>query len=124
MGLVAQLVSIGLSPQQATFLGHTQSEFIVANGTTQGAATALTSTLNRIGTCTAGVNDSVRLPFIANVTEKLILVRNDTAANGKVFPESGEFINNLGLNNGIVLPANTGALFFPTGSSRWNTIGI
>lgn len=124
MALVSELIQIGLSPQQAEFLGDIQQNTITANGTTQGAATALTGSICRITTCTAGVNDAVLLPLVSVSKQKCIFIRNDTAAIAQVFPSSGDSINNLGANNPRTIAANSGAIFLPITTTQWIGINV
>ena len=108
------------SPQQADFLGD-DSATLAAAGTTQGAATALSSSINLVTTATGGVNDAVRLPAAASYKQTRMLIRNDSGATIQIFPASGENIHPNGLNAAVTLATATGLLLFKINTSQWTT---
>lgn len=106
--------------READFLGETQANAITAAGTTQGAATALTASINNITTVAAGVNDSARLPVITGSKYAALYVRNSHGADTlNIFPGVGDSINALAANASIALGPGTGNLFLKVTSTKW-----
>ncbi len=119
---VSDLVQIGLPQRQAALLGDTTEDSIAATGTTQGTARKLTATLNRITSITAGVNEAVLLPPIAQATSSIIWVRNDAGGPTlSVFPSSGESINSAAVNTAGTVATSIARPFFIVSASRWAT---
>lgn len=119
MALSKEIGQLGFIARIADFLGDTQSDTLSATGTTQGAALALTSTINNITTCTAGANDSVKLPLISAAKSSYVFIRNSTAAIAQIFPGSGDSINALAANAALNLAATTGTILFRVSSTKW-----
>ena len=121
MALATDLKQLGLTTSQVEFLGNTQANDLSANGTTQGAGTAITSTISRFTDVTAGVKDASTLPLIKNIKSFPYVVRNDSAATLNVFPASGESINSLAANASIGVTTSSALLFYPISSTAWVT---
>ena len=108
--------------QDATFskvLVSVQSG-ISASGTTLAGATALTKSINVIGTVNPGVNDSVRLPG-ATVGQQVIII-NTTASTLKVFPANGSQIDGLTTNISFPLGAGARLMIVAATTSQWYTM--
>lgn len=86
----------------------------------QGSAVALTSTINRVGTC-ATAGDSVLLPVAVPGLSNGVTVINDGAAACNVFPQTGETINTLAANQAFSVPAGAVVVFFSTAATAWQT---
>lgn len=99
-------------------LTNSASTSVTAAGSTQGAATALTSTFNVV--TTASADQGVSLP--AATTGKVIKVINDTTQNVKVYPTTSDSINDGSANVAKDLgPAQSMELVAVSGS-KWNTL--
>lgn len=119
MSKVSDLVQIALTPQQAEFLGHTQDNALAAAGNSQGTATLITKTINRLVTITAGSADGLRLPPIATVKKFPIYILNDTLTDADLFPSTGETINSLSANTAIAFPSLAFFTCSPITSTKW-----
>lgn len=123
MALASNLVQIGISAREADFLGDTQDDSITANGVTLAAGYAITKSINRLTTVVAGVNDAVTLPAIGATKYSKIVIRNDTAANAQVFPNSAtEAIDANAGGAGVALAAGTAATYCVVSSTRWVSV--
>lgn len=91
---------------------------VTAAGTTQGTGTALTKTYNIVGTATA--NQGVVLPDVS--TGLKCVVYNSTSATIKVYPASGESIDDESANVAISLRPNKGREFVGVSATQWNTV--
>lgn len=90
---------------------------VSAAGTTQGAATVLTKTVNFVTSVTASSADGVALPAAsAGLT---ITVVNTTATNLNVYPASGDAINDLSSNAAFVIPGESSMQFYAKDSTYW-----
>lgn len=100
---------------------NTATNAISASATqTQVAATAMTTTINRV-TVVATAGDAVKLP--AATAGKVVIVKNADAADAAgVFPASGDAINALSANAVYSLAALKGVLFFCAVAGTWDTI--
>lgn len=87
----------------------------------QGSAVALTTTLNRIGTC-ATDGDSVKLP--AATAGLVLYITNAGVAYANVFPATGEIIDTLAANTAVSLPAGSRATFTCSVAGTWMSGGI
>lgn len=96
---------------------------IVAHaGGGQGAATPLTSMVNRVATV-ATAADSVVLPAtVANVSIGPITVANAGANSLNVFPAAGDQINAGGANAAFAVAAGKTATFYSTGAGQWHAV--
>lgn len=119
MALASHLAQIGFGSRDADFLGDTQASGIAAAGTTQGAATALTASINAVSTATGGVNDAVLLPSALTFKPTAIVVRNDSGATIQVFPASGEGINSLAANTALNITNTNARVFFKLNTAQW-----
>ena len=120
--LTADLVSIGLTSQQAKMLGDTQHNTVTANGNTQGTATALTGSINNVTVVTAA-NNGVILPLAASTPYSWIMVRNSDGVGAdtlNVWPAVGNEMNAL-LNTPVGVVAGAGKVFCKINSTGWVT---
>lgn len=118
MATTSDLVGIGTSPQLANLIGSTYADTLAATGTTQNTAYALTASRNRFTTVTGGVNDSCRLPTTAMSGFDVCVIANHGAGTLKVYPGTGEYINNLAVNTNLNIAAG-GANAFWKLNNRW-----
>ena len=125
VGSLSGLTLVGAltaTDQDATFskvLVSVQSG-IAAAGTTLAGATALTKSINVIGSVNPGVNDSVRLPG-ATVGQQVIII-NTTASTLKVFPANGSQIDSLSTNISFPLGAGARLMIVAATTSQWYTM--
>jgi len=90
---------------------------VTAAGTTQGTATALTKTYNIINTATA--NQGVKLPDCAAGVR--VTVFNSTTATVKIYPQTGESINDLSANTALDLGPEKGRDFVGISATQFQT---
>ena len=90
---------------------------VTAAGTTQGTATALTKTYNIVNTATA--NQGVILPDCAAGIR--ITIFNSTTATIKVYPATGESINDLSANVALSLGPEKGRDIVGISATQWQT---
>src|SRR5579859_168140 len=96
----------------------TTNNAVTAAGTTQGTATALTSSYNNVTTGTA--NQVVILPTVTSAGQT-VYVNNNTGNNITVYPQTGASINGAGANVGMtIIPGNINA-FIAASTSAWTT---
>ena len=93
---------------------------IAATGTTLLTATQLTKQVNVIGTVSAGINDSVKLP--AATTGMQIIIINTTAAICKVWPQSGGTIDTLAVSTAFSLGAGSRLMIIASNTTQWYTM--
>lgn len=100
----------------AGFTMLSETDGISAAGTTQGTATQLPDT-SASHVTTVAANTGVRLP--SNSTPgKLVYVHNSGANTLKIYPATGQQINNLAANAALSVTANKGVTFIYD-ASRW-----
>ena len=87
---------------------------IVAAGTTQGTATALTSTLNGLGTVAAGSG----VVLYAGSAGDCQIVYNAGLNPVNVYPPTGAKINQIAANSPHVLPINTACEYWFLSSTQ------
>lgn len=90
-------------------------------GTTQGAGTVLSPLvyLNEALTIGAGATEAFVLPA-ATVGKVVVVLSNDATGDAaKIFPASGEFINDQAVNTVFSMPAGTRAHFVCTVAGKW-----
>lgn len=90
---------------------------VTAAGSTQGTATALTKTYNIVNTASA--NQGVKLPDASTGTR--VTVFNSTAATIKIYPYSGESINDLSANAALSLGPEKGRDFIAVSATQWQS---
>lgn len=88
---------------------------VTAAGTTQGAATALTKTYNVVNTATA--NQGVKLQDCSAGLR--VTVFNSTAVTIKIYPTTGESINDLSANAALSLGPEKGRDFIGISATQW-----
>ena len=89
-----------------------------ATGTIQATGTSLISgTTQELTTITAGVNDAFTLP--AGITGKTHRIFNRSNAPAKIFPASGHFIDNLGMDTAFTLYPQSSILFTKISATQW-----
>jgi hypothetical protein len=90
---------------------------LTAAGTTQGTALQLARQINDVTVVTAGTNFGVRLP--AATAGMRIIVRNSSAVNLSVYPNTGAQIQSLGTNVAMVLVAATMLEYVAVSATQW-----
>lgn len=90
---------------------------VTAAGTTQGTATALTKTYNIVNTATA--NQGVKLTDCAAGIRTTIF--NSTTATIKIYPQTGESINDLSANVALSLGPEKGRDIVGISATQWQT---
>lgn len=93
---------------------------VTAAGTTQGTATALTKTYNIVNTATA--NQGVKLPDAT--TGLVIYVYNSTSVTIKVWPYTGESINDESANTAVDLKKDKGLHFIAVSATQWQQVSL
>jgi hypothetical protein len=90
---------------------------VVAAGTTQGTATALTANFNIVTSGTGGVS----LPA-ATSGGFLVSVENRSGATISMYPNSGSSIEGFGTNGGITLSNNASVMLISISATQWYII--
>ena len=104
MALAKEIMQAGVSAGTARALQGQVSSSVSAAGTTRGTATALTKSINYIGTCAAGAG--VSLPAMG--PNESVIVYNGGANACIVYPPSATVgINQVAVGTGITLGTNT-----------------
>lgn len=86
----------------------------------QANAVQLTAQINRV-TVVATAADSVKLP--AALAKAQVVVINAAAANAmNVYPQTGEFINDLAVDLPIFVAANKTIVFYCAVNATWNSV--
>jgi hypothetical protein len=93
------------------------SESVSAAGTTQGTATPLTKTVVFVTSVTASSAEGVALP--GAVAGLKMVVTNTTSTNLKVYPASGDGINDLSANAAFTIPGESSMEFYAKDSTNW-----
>jgi hypothetical protein len=120
MPLATNLMGVGMSPELAKRLGAGVAT-VVAAGTTQGAATAL-STLNRVvNLTTASSEDSVVLPSGAELLD-MFVVHNPSSTTANIFPPSSGTIDSGSANAAVTLAQYKTRIFIRVTSTNWVSI--
>lgn len=117
--MAAHLIQIGVPSRDADFLGDTISAALAAAGSTQGTATALTSSINQITTSTAATADGVKLPDIGAHKQSFCIVRNESANSIDVFPFLGQGIDALGINVAQTLATLKSNIYVKVSDTGW-----
>lgn len=115
IGLFSELVAKG---RWSGTLGADVKTGIAAAGANQGAATALTASVNVVSTVAAGA-DGVRLPVPGGIGEVLVVVNADAADAVKIYPASGGKINNGSANASVSVAATKSALLVAVSAADW-----
>ena len=113
----SELIGLGLPPALANALGTEIATAQSAAGTTQATATLLTAPVVMVTTCAA--NAGMRLPNAS--AQPNYTVTNAGAGIMKVYPATGETLNNATANSPLMLPVTKTALFVSYGSG-WAAI--
>lgn len=116
MSLAREVMGGGFSAGQAIALGGNVRTAISAAGTTQGTATALTTSQNLVGTATS--LQGVILPA-CQIGDSVGVFNDNTGVTIVVYPDSGSRLNQMAANTGINLPNNTYCQFQRVTSTRW-----
>lgn len=116
--IARELVSSGLSSLAAFSIAGSRSLTVTAAGATQGTATALTSALNVVTTCTEAAC-GVLLPV--NDIGDSITVCNATSANLRVYPPTGGAFNGGTANVPYTMAPNSTEEFFQVGTANYTT---
>ncbi len=115
MSLSADLVGIGMVPEQALRLGYINTA-LAGVGTAQSGAAAIKT--NLITGTTASGQTAFVLPSNAELMVPYIVV-NTSATAALVFPPSGGAINAAGSNASVSIAQNLARVFYRVSSTRW-----
>lgn len=105
-------------------MAYSSSVAVAAAGTSQGAATVLTSTYNVVTSVTTGTNTGVILPVAS--AGLVVIVSNESgnsAALLNVYPHAGGAIDNAGTNSSVTLVNGASATYVGASSTQWYTTG-
>lgn len=116
--IARELVSSGLSSLAAFSIAGSRSLTVSAAGATQATATALTSALNVVTTCTEAAS-GVLLPV--NDIGDSITVCNATANNVRVYPPVGGTLAGGTANVPYTMAPNSSEEFFQVGTANYTT---
>lgn len=114
-------VTVSTGGGSAVPAAFTVQPFIVAAGTTQAAATALTGDYCEIGTCVAGAIGAI-LPADP-VAGRKVRVRNDGSVAATIFPHVGGKIDYGATNAGVTLKSGADREFISLDGTIWQTTG-
>lgn len=93
---------------------------VAAAGATQGAATALTKTVNVVTTGTATSADGVQLP--AAVAGKVVIIAAEYGAALAVWPATGDAIDDTAANGEVAQADNTLAIYVAQDATTWRKL--
>lgn len=110
----------GANTISANFTLGSVSSGVAAAGSSQGAATGLSSQYNVITSATASTSDGVRLPT-ATVGMQVVII-NASSANIKVYPATNGKIDSLSTNASFTLGVNARLFLIATGLTQWYTM--
>lgn len=116
--IAREVQAAGLSALAAQAICGSKSLTVTAAGATQATATALTSALNVVTTCTEAAC-GVLLP--ANDAGDSIVVCNATSANLRVYPPVGGAFNGGTANIPYTMAPNSSEEFFQTSTVNYTT---
>jgi hypothetical protein len=109
MALIQELAGAGVPVLQQQLLGYSQTEGIVAAGSTRTDATALTATFNVVGT--TGSGEGVTLPAATANAQTIVYVLNMGANTLKVYAAGANTINGVAGTTGVDVPTIEGGMF-------------
>lgn len=89
---------------------------VAAAGTTQGTATALTTTVSQVTSASGGTADGVRLTYQSGQGQ---FVANESGATVKVYPPTGASIDDLSANAAYSLADNAHKQFRCVSATKW-----
>jgi hypothetical protein len=93
---------------------------IVAAGSAQSTATALTKEINVISTVASGAN-GVRLP--TGVAGMVLIINNTDVDSVNVYPDTGSTINGGSLNAAYSHTGKASLQYYATSATKWYTVG-
>ena len=106
--------------QDTTGMKYSTTAAISAAGTTQGGATALTTSYNVV--TTAAVNSGVVL-MTATAGLRVVVV-NQGANTLKVYPASGAAIDGAGANTAVLIGVGSSATYEAVSATQWYTVDV
>lgn len=115
MALAREIMGGGFSAGSADAIQGGVNLTVSAAGTTQGTATAITT--SNIYVSTAAANSGVILP--ATMQGDWLVIFNGGANPVTVYPPVGAKINALATNGGAILATNTACIYFCFSSTQW-----
>lgn len=116
--IARELVSSGLSALAAFSISGSRSLTVTAAGATQATATALTSAVNIITTCTEAAS-GVLLP-VNDICDSIV-VCNATSANLRVYPPVGGALAGATANQPYSMAPNSSEEFFQVSALNYTT---
>ena len=124
MGLVSDLVQIGIPARQAPFLGHTSAlagEDLT--GTNQATAFPITETITLFSGGTAGTAFCAIMPSASTVPQTVYYIRNSSGITLRLFPAVGESLNVLAVNTQFDIADGRGLIVVKHAPTRWLVFG-
>lgn len=122
MALQIDLMGVGMPAEQAILLGQGVLTTVTGAGTTQGTATAISSSASSI-TSAASATGAI-LPSAATITRIFFLQNSPSStADAVVYPPSGGRINNLATNAGVTVPIGQTLWIQRQSSTQWLAVG-
>ena len=117
MPLAKNVMRAGLSAGAARAVnGNEVQAAITAAGTTQGGAAACEGDMNNITTGTTGQGVIVSQYAMPGDSQ---IFYNATTADLRVYPRTGQKINQVATNGGVVLASYTALKLYLTSSTQW-----
>lgn len=116
--IARELCSSGLSSLAAFAISGSRSLTVSAAGATQATATALSSAVNVITTCTEAAS-GVLLP-VNDICDSII-VCNATSANLRVYPPVGGNLNGGTTNVPFTMAPNSAEEFYQVGTANYTS---
>lgn len=115
MPLGKNMMQGGFSAGQVSAIGGQIANALVAAGTTQGTALAITADINVFGTVAA----SAGAKLFAAMPGDSQVVYNGGANALAIYPPTGAKINGIAVNGAMLLAVNTVVELFCVSSTQW-----
>jgi len=118
VGLVSDLVQIGIPARQAPFLGNTITSGATLTGNNQATGYPITTSITSFTGGTLAVNFCATLPTPNEIAESVLYIRNDSGIPMTVFPALTNSFNALAPNIGLGIANNSGLIIVKRDESR------
>lgn len=123
MGLISDLVQVGVLSRQAPFMGQDAGSRIDLAGTNQATGTAITRSIIIIDNGTGGSAFCAVLPQPKAISQDTIYLRNDSGVSADIYPAVGNYINSQAINTAITIPDATTAICVKFSETTWLVMG-
>lgn len=118
MGLVSDLVQIGIPARQAPFLGNTITSGATLTGNNQATGYPITTSITSFTGGTVVTAFCATLPTPNGIAESVLYIRNDSGITMTIFPALTNSINALAPNTGVTLVTGAGLIIVKRDESR------